>query len=61
MEFHVSLPQGNGYDYSGSGGDRRPQMRHGGVFNQDFMDEVESLKEEASPYKQQLDEKGLQL
>ncbi len=37
------------------------QMRHGGVFNQDFLDEVESLKEEASPYKRQLDERGLPL
>ncbi len=37
------------------------QMMHGGVFNQDFLDEVESLKDEAAPYKQQLDERGLPL
>lgn len=37
------------------------QMKHGGVFNKDFLDEVENLKYEASPYKQQLDEKGLRL
>ncbi len=37
------------------------QMSRGGFFNQDFLEEVESLKEEAMRYRQQLDEQGLQL
>ena len=37
------------------------QMRSGGVFNQDFLDEVENLKAEASPYRKQLDEQGVPL
>ena len=37
------------------------QMSRGGFFNQDFLEEVESLKEEAMRYRQQLDERGLQL
>ena len=37
------------------------QMRHGGLFNQDFLEEVESLKEEAAPYRQELDERGVSL
>ncbi len=37
------------------------QMRQGGFFNQDFLEEIEGLKEEASRYRQHLDERGLQL
>jgi len=36
-------------------------MSRGGFFNQDFLEEVEGLKEEAVHYRQQLDERGLQL
>jgi hypothetical protein len=35
------------------------QMSHGGFFNQDFLDEVEGLKEEALDYQKQLDDRGL--
>lgn len=37
------------------------QMSSGGFFNQDFLEEVESLKEGAMRFRQQLDERGLQL
>ncbi len=37
------------------------QMSRGGFFNQDFLEEVESLREGATRYRQQLDERGLQL
>lgn len=37
------------------------QMTLGGIFNQDFLEEVASLKEEAIRFQQQLDERGLQL
>ena len=37
------------------------QMSRGGFFNQDFLEEVESLKEGAVRFRQQLDERGLQL
>jgi hypothetical protein len=37
------------------------QMSRGGFFNQDFLEEVESLKEGAMRYRQQLDERGLLL
>jgi len=37
------------------------QMSHGGLFNQDFLDEVEGLKEEALSYQKQLDDRGLNL
>jgi len=36
-------------------------MLHGGLFNPDFLQEVEGLKEEAIRYQQQLDERGLSL
>lgn len=37
------------------------QMSHGGFFNQDFLEEVEGLKEEAMRFRQRLDERGLPL
>jgi hypothetical protein len=37
------------------------QMSSGGFFNQDFLEEVESLKEGAQHHRQRLDERGLQL
>ena len=36
-------------------------MSRGGFFNQDFLEEVEALKEEAMYFQQQLGERGLQL
>ena len=36
-------------------------MKHGRAFNEDFLDEIESLKEGAKISRQQLDEQGLQL
>ena len=36
-------------------------MRSGGFFNQDFLDEVESLKADALSYREELEERGLQL
>jgi hypothetical protein len=36
-------------------------MSRGGFFNQDFLDEVEGLKEDAIRYKEQLEERGLTL
>ena len=36
-------------------------MSQGGFFNQDFLDEVDGLKEEAVRYQRQLVEQGLQL
>jgi len=37
------------------------RMTLGGLFNQDFLDEVAELKEEAIRFQRQLDERGLQL
>jgi len=37
------------------------QMSSGRFFNEDFLEEINSLKEEAMRYRQQLDERGLQL
>jgi hypothetical protein len=37
------------------------QMSSGRFFNEDFLEEVDSLKEEAIHFRQQLDERGLQL
>ena len=37
------------------------QMSSGRFFNEDFLEEIESLKEGAMRYRQQLDERGLQL
>ena len=37
------------------------QMSSGRFFNEDFLEEVDSLKEGAMRYRQQLDERGLQL
>jgi len=37
------------------------QMSRGGFFNQDFLEEVESLKYGAQHFRQQLDERGLRL
>ncbi len=36
-------------------------MSRGGFFNEDFLEEVEGLKEGAMRFRQQLDERGLQL
>jgi len=36
-------------------------MKRGGFFNQDFLDEVDGLREEAIRYRQHLSELGLQL
>ena len=36
-------------------------MSRGGFFNQDFLEEVEGLKEDAIRYQEQLDERGLML
>jgi hypothetical protein len=36
-------------------------MSRGRFFNQDFIEEVERLKEEAMHYRQELDDKGLLL
>jgi len=36
-------------------------MRGGGFFNQDFLDEVEGLKVDAMAFRQELDERGLNL
>ena len=36
-------------------------MRSGGFFNQDFLDEVEGLKVDAMTFRQELDERGLNL
>ncbi len=37
------------------------QMSSGRFFNEDFLEEIDSLKEGAMRYRQQLDERGLQL
>ena len=42
-------------------GDAWELMSRGGFFNQDFLDEVESLKEGALRIRQRLDERGLKL
>jgi len=36
-------------------------MRSGGFFNQDFLDEVEGLKVDAKAFREELDERGLNL
>ena len=36
-------------------------MSRGGFFNQDFLEEIDSLKEGAKLFRQQLRERGLQL
>ena len=37
------------------------QMSRGRFFNEDFLEEIDSLKEEAMRFRQQLDERGLKL